>query len=631
MKTLESLNLTGELPSPKGVALAVLELCRREDATTAEIARIVQTDPALSGRLIRLANSVVSNGRAVASVPDAILKVGMVALRQIVLGFSLVDQSLSGPCHAFDYRRFWSQSLLMALAAQRLGSVCRVGVMDELFACGLLAQVGQLALATMYPGEYAAILEAARAGGRLVDLEREALHTDHAELTAALLMDWGLPKVLVEPVYYHEAPEESGFSEGSRPHQLTHLLHMARQVAELGVAPEGERADRVARLMLLGGRIGLNSEDVGSMVDDLVRQWCEWGEMLDVPSSVLPPFDDMARQNGTKEAVDPQTLRVLVVAADPVELAAMKGIFADTLGHVVFTADNGEEALAVAVEAMPQVVVAEQAMPAMDGLELCRALRATEWGQGMYVILLADRDGEDEILKAFEAGADDCVPKPVGVPSLRARLRAAWHYVRLLEAWERDRAQLKQFAAELAISNRRLERVAMTDLLTDLPNRRAGMEALEQAWNGAARTGQPLSVLLLDIDHFKKVNDDHGHAVGDQVLREVAAALKAAVRRNESVCRLGGEEFLLICRDTDLRTGLLAGERLRRVIAALTIHIGGTVVRPTLSIGVASREADTANPDALVHAADQALYAAKRAGRNRVCIMSHGHLVTPTR
>ncbi len=513
MKTLESLNLTGELPSPKGVALAVLELCRREDATTAEIARVVQTDPALSGRLIRLANAAANNhGRAVASVPDAILKVGMVALRQVVLGFSLIDQSLSGPCQAFDYRRFWSQSLLMALAAQRLGGVCRVGVTDELFACGLLAQIGQLALATMYPVAYAAILEAARAGGGLVELEREALQTDHAELTAALLMDWGLPKALVEPVYYHETPEESGFSEGSRPHQLTHLLHMARRVAELGVAPECERADRVARLMLLGGKIGLTSDDVGILVDDLVRQWREWGEMLDVPASALPPFGDMARRTGTKEAADPQTLRVLLVAADPAALAATREIFAGTLGHVVFTAANGEEALAVAVESMPQVVVAERTMPVMDGLELCRALRATEWGQGMYVILLADRDAEDAILEAFEAGADDCIPKPVSTASLRARLRAAWHYVRLLEAWERDRAQLKQFAAELAISNRRLERVAMTDLLTELPNRRAGMEALEQAWSGAARTGQPLSVLLLDIDHPRlSISDSAAH------------------------------------------------------------------------------------------------------------------------
>lgn len=629
MKSLESLNLTGELPSPKGVALAVLEVCRRDDATTAEIARVVQADPALSGRLIRLANSVANHGRAVASVPEAILKVGIVALRQIVLGFSLVDQSLSGPCRAFDYRRFWSHSLLMALAAQRLGTVCRVGVPDELFACGLLAQVGQLALATIHPSEYAEILEKSRREGSLVDLERAGLHTDHAELTAALLMDWGLPKALVEPVYYHESPQASGFTEGSRPHQLVHLLHMARKVADLGLAPESERAERVSGLMLMGGRLGLDSEDVGAMVDGLVGQWREWGELLDVPSSALPAFSEMARHAGPNDDANPVTLRVLLVEDDPTALLLMKRVLGDLLGHTVFTATQGQEALAVAVEVMPQVVVTDWAMPVMNGLELCRALRATEWGQTMYVIMLTGLDSEEEVQEAFEAGVDDYVTKPVNVPSLRARLRAAWHYVRLLEAWERDRAQLKQFAAELAISNRRLEQVAMTDLLTDLPNRRAGMEALEQAWSGADRSGQPLTVLLLDIDHFKKVNDGHGHAIGDQVLREVAGALRSAARRNDSICRLGGEEFLLICRDTDLQAGLLAAERLRKVVYRLVIRAGGVEIRPTLSIGVASKDSDTADMDALVNAADKALYAAKRGGRNRSCAISRGNLSCP--
>lgn len=623
------MNLTGQLPSPKGVALAVLEVCRRDDATTAEIAKVVQTDPALSGRLIRLANSASNHGRAVASVPEAILKVGLVALRQVVLGFSLVDQSLSGPCRAFDYRRFWSHSLLMALAAQRLASVCRVGAPDELFACGLLAQVGQLALATMHPAEYAEILEKSRREGSLVDLERTSLHTDHAELTAALLMDWGLPKALVEPVYYHETPQSSGFSEGSRPYQLLHLLHLARSVADLGLAPEGDRVDRVAHLMLLGGRLGLNSDDVGSMVDGLVQQWREWGAALDVPSSALPTFSEMARYGGSSEEANPVTLRVLVVEDDPTSLLLMKRLLGEILGHTVYSATNGQEALAVAVDVMPQVVVTDWAMPVMSGLELCMALRATEWGQTMYVIMLTAMDSEAEIQQAFEAGVDDYVTKPINVPSLRARLRAAWHYVRLLEAWERDRAQLKQFAAELAISNRRLEQVAMTDLLTDLPNRRAGMEALDQAWSGADRSGQPLTVLLLDIDYFKKVNDGHGHAVGDVVLQEVSAALKSSARRDDSICRLGGEEFLLVCRNTDLQSGLLAAERLRKVVARLCVRVGDLEIKPTVSIGVATKEMDTAGPDALVNGADKALYAAKRAGRNRSCAISQGSLTSP--
>ncbi|MDV7397857.1 diguanylate cyclase, partial [Arthrospira platensis SPKY1] len=126
------------------------------------------------------------------------------------------------------------------------------------------------------------------------------------------------------------------------------------------------------------------------------------------------------------------------------------------------------------------------------------------------------------VMAAFEGGVDDFLTKPVDILTLRARLFAARHYTQLLEAWDRDRAKLKQFAAELAISNRRLAHAALTDLLTSLPNRRSGLNSLAKAWAAAERTQQALSVLVLDIDHFKNINDTHGHAIGDTALREVA-------------------------------------------------------------------------------------------------------------
>lgn len=198
--------------------------------------------------------------------------------------------------------------------------------------------------------------------------------------------------------------------------------------------------------------------------------------------------------------------------------------------------------------------------------------------------------------------------------------------MQLLEAWEHDRAQLKQFTAELAISNRRLEHAAMTDLLTGLPNRRAGMGALEKAWAASSRFEQAISVLVLDIDYFKRVNDTYGHAVGDKVLIEVAQQIQRAARKDDSVCRLGGEEFLMICRNTALKPALLAADRLRRTIEALQINVGDNVIRSTVSIGVASREPQMADSDALVNAADRALYRAKETGRNRSCIIVQGRL-----
>lgn len=627
MKTLETLQLNGQLPSPKGVALAILEVCRREDATTTDIAKIVQTDPALSGRLILLANSAANAGRSVASVPEAILRVGLGAVRQLALGFSLVDQNLNGPCHTFDYQRFWSHSLLMALAMQRFGGLCRAGVPDELFACGLMAHIGCLGLATIYPVEYSSILDQRTGDEKQIELERKLLQTDHNEMTAALLIDWGLPKALVEPVYYHEAPAASGFSEGSRPYQLVHLFYLAKRLADLGLAPEIERSGRISELMLLGGKIGLDADDLGAMVDELVRQWREWGELLKVPASALPAFAEMAVAPKSSDATSPAALRVLLVDDDSTTLTLMKSLLGDLLGHTVYTATQGQEALALAVEVMPQVVVTDWLMPVMDGLELCRALRATEWGQTMYVIMLTGVDDEEEILKAFEVGVDDYVTKPVNVRALRARLRAAWHYVKLLESWELDRAKLKQFAAELAISNRRLEHAALTDLLTDLPNRRSGMYALAQAWQGSVRSGQPLAVMVIDIDLFKKINDKHGHAVGDVVLREVGKAIQESARKDDSICRLGGEEFLVICRNTDMGSALLAAERLRKLVGTLRIMVGDMDIQTTVSIGVACKEAEMHDADILVGAADNALYGAKNSGRNRTCVMTQDKLL----
>ena len=124
MNKIEQLRLSGQLPSPKGVALAIMEISQREDATLEEVARLVQTDPALSGRLIRQANWLAQRGRSIASVTDAIHYMGLVAVRQLALGFSLVEQNLHGPCKGFDYQRFWSHSLLMGLAMKRF---CELG------------------------------------------------------------------------------------------------------------------------------------------------------------------------------------------------------------------------------------------------------------------------------------------------------------------------------------------------------------------------------------------------------------------------------------------------------------------------------------------------------------------------
>jgi diguanylate cyclase (GGDEF)-like protein len=621
LSMVEQLRLDGQLPSPKGVALAIMELCRHEDVTTEQIARVVQTDPALAGRLLKLANIAANGaGRPVASIPDAIMRLGQGTVRQVAMGFSLVDQYRHGPCAAFDYDRFWSHSLLMGVAMQALGTLTKIGSADELFACGLMARIGGLALATAHPVEYAGLLERCRDDSQLIALERQHLHTDHNDITSAILGDCGIPKALIEPIHHHEAPEASGFTEGSRPHRLTHLFHHAKRLADLGVAMEAERAGIISELMLLGGKLGLDVNELGGLVDGACERWREWGKILQVPAAALPPFAAMVSAPAPKaETREPplQPIRVLLVEDEESTRMVMEVVLKQIIGCEVFSATNGQEALTMAVETMPKIVIADWMMPVLDGIGFCKALRATDWGQTMYVIMMTGLDAEEDVVQAFEAGVDDYIAKPVNVRALRARMRAALHYVKLLDAWERDRARLKQFAAELAISNRKFEHSAMTDQLTGLPNRRAGLETLSQAWSAASRSGHGLAVMMIDIDRFKSVNDTHGHAAGDRVLTEVGKLIRATSRKDDHVSRMGGEEFLMVCRDVDLKSTYLAAERLRHNVRDTILRIGDIELRVTVSIGIAAKEESVVDTDNLVIAADRALYAAKQSGRDR--------------
>ncbi len=626
MTAIEQLRLNGGLPSPKGVALAIMQISRRDNATLEEISRLVQADPVTTSRLLHMANAANIAGRPVAGVPDAIIRLGLEAVRQLAMGFSLVDQYRTGACKAFDYPRFWSHSLLMAVAMQELGKRVRIASPDELFACGLLARIGYLALATLYPQDYSRLLQ--ECAKPTVELERQRLHVDHNELTSAILLDCGIPGALAEPVSYHETPASSGFVEGSRPDQLTHLFHHARRLADLSLTPPEQRNPDVAELMLLGGKIGLDADELGALVDHIHTRWHTWSALLNVPDSAVPSFAEMIATPATLPGNPPvaETARVLWIANAPPIRAMLAEILDGMSGQTVHSASDGEEGLALALQLMPQIVIVDSRMPGMDGWTFCRALRATSWGQSIYLIMLANMNTATEISQATEIRINDCVSPAQALRLLPLRMSAAKQYVKLLDKWEQDRTRLKQFSAELVISNRKLQRYALIDQLTGLHNRRAGMDSLSQAWSVSERSGEPVSMMMIDIDRFKEVNDTHGHAVGDQVLVEVAATIRQSARKEDSVCRMGGEEFLVICRNTDLQSSLRAAERLRKAISDLIVTVEQAQLGVTISIGVTSRETGMSDPGALVNAADKALYAAKKKGRNRTCVLRHGKL-----
>jgi two-component system, cell cycle response regulator len=618
MKHIEQLNISGQLPSPKGVALAVLELSKHENVTLGEIARIVQTDPALSGRLIKLANTASRISRPVVSVQEAVVRQGILAVRQLALGFSLIDQYRDGSCRAFDYQSYWSHSLLMGLTMQALGERVRVASTDELFICGLLAQVGQLALATVYPVKYSAVLTDYRANPSqaLAVHERAHLETDHSELGIVLMNDWGVPRVFTLPIAHYEDPNHPGIPNDSRSHSLNLMLRLSHRLADLGLAEADVRPQLAKEWMTLATELDIPLETSGRFIDDVIANWRNWGVLLKIPTSSLPPFTEI-KPVQLETRVEPSPLRIVVADGNALTRRHLMTTLVEECGHFVYPADNGNTALALAMEVLPHVIIAHFGLPQLNAPDLCQALRATDEGRRMHILLMARDHDEVHQAHAYEVGADAYAPSTLSTAGLRARLYAAQRLVQLQDGWARDRAQLRQAAAELAVANRRLANAALTDLLTGLPNRRSAMDQLEQAWSAASRANTPLSVMLIDIDHFKHINDTYGHATGDIVLREAADTLRASARMEDSVCRIGGEEFLVICPNTHLKDAMLSAERLRTALAAKQIAIGKSVKSITASIGVAAREPETVDMDALVSAADQALYAAKDAGRNQ--------------
>ena len=285
---IDELRAAGNLPSPGGVALAIMEKTQQEGATVKEIALLIQSDPALAGRLIKYANSAsMGSRRPIASVPDAVHQVGLSAVRHLVLGFSLISSSHYVPCPGFDYPMFWARSLATAIANRALSLQTRVSG-DEAFAFGLLCEIGKLALAGLYPDSFGQVLEDASKGGKsLVELENEHYAIDHRGLTFTLLKDWGFPNVFLETAYHHDDPDASKFEQGSRPYYLVHGLHLATCLAEACLVDDDSRHSLLPLLFAKAARLGIEAGELVVLCDRVQLEWREWGNLLGIPTQHL--------------------------------------------------------------------------------------------------------------------------------------------------------------------------------------------------------------------------------------------------------------------------------------------------------------------------------------------------------
>ena len=299
---------------------------------------------------------------------------------------------------------------------------------------------------------------------------------------------------------------------------------------------------------------------------------------------------------------------ILIAEDDPVSRKLLEKILIKA-GNKVVSVENGQKALELFDDKFFPIVLTDWMMPEMDGLELCRAIRKNTYPGYVFIILLTAKDSKDDIIRGLGAGADDYLTKPFSHAELIARLNTG---KRVLEL-ERS---LKDANEEIRI-------LSITDPLTGTYNRGYMTERLPQEIKRARRYSRALSIILCDIDHFKKVNDTYGHLVGDRVLKDFARCIRHSIRQDvDWTARYGGEEFLIVLPETDVNGASVMAERLKSELSQRVTETQGKQISITASFGVTGFGPDTPDemisPEAMISKADKYLYQAKREGRNRI-------------
>ena len=303
-------------------------------------------------------------------------------------------------------------------------------------------------------------------------------------------------------------------------------------------------------------------------------------------------------------------MKVLIADDSATSRAMLRGALSHW-GYEVVMAENGAEAWEILAQPdPPPLVILDWVMPHMTGPEVCRRVRETHREPSTYILLLTSKNTKGETVEGLEAGADDYIVKPFDQHELKVRLRAGQRIIDLQMNLLQAREELRERANK--------------DLLTMLPNRSAITSTLEQEVARCHRDRRTVGIILLDLDHFKKVNDTYGHFAGDAVLRETASRLRHNMRPYDRVGRYGGEEFLVVLPNCDLEQAANQAERMRDRLHATSMLVDGVEMQVSASFGVTISDGSERSPDLFVRVADEALYRAKASGRNCVWSLTLG-------
>ncbi len=296
---------------------------------------------------------------------------------------------------------------------------------------------------------------------------------------------------------------------------------------------------------------------------------------------------------------------VLIADDDPVSLHLLRAKLLKWKYHVTICTDGQEAWKILQSESPPRLAILDWMMPGLDGLQICQKVRANRSAPYIYILLLTSRGETSDLVVGMEAGADDYLTKPFNVEELEVRLRAGRRILDL-------QAELMEVQESLRIQ-------ATHDPLTGILNRAAILEHLERELARAQRERSPLSVILVDLDNFKTINDTHGHLAGDAVLIEATRRMRSSIRPYDSLGRYGGEEFLIVLPGSDASNALNEAHRVKAAVGDQPYMVSALSVSVTCSQGVTTwTSSSQGDIESLLRAADGGMYLAKYSGRNRV-------------